>query len=143
MAESNSDLIFEENDFLNRHPGASGCSASVRRWDEDFLRSEHILPDFGGSWKLNIDFLDRNGQIIGSLGAPEKHVFPWFTRTRNETVVQALVRLGDLTSKIKFAVNIGRNRTLTLYRLPKGFDNAASWLAARREAALKALRDSD
>ena len=98
-------------------------------------RENISYPDSGTE---KIYLVDENGCIVAKVDT-------WLAFLRNgtnETVGQALARIGDEKAcKVRYAVGIWNGR-VTLWKLPNGYDNSASWLNSTVEKAREGLRQS-
>ncbi len=137
MARSNVDAIYAENPFLSKLISRVKVpDAQVKRWSEEFLASTPDSYPDSGSEKIYL--VDENGRIVGKVDT-------WLAFLRNgtnETVGQALARIGnEKTRTVRHAVGIWNVRVI-LWKLPNGYNNAADWLRSRVAEAQKELRES-
>ena len=135
MARSNVDAIYAENPFLSKLiPRTKVSDAQVKRWSEDFLGSTPDSYPKSGSEKI---------YLVDAFGNKVAKVDTWgafFKNGTNETVGQAVARIGDAEArKIRSAVGIWNGRVI-LWKIPNGYANLADWLHSETEEARKELR---
>ena len=136
MARSNVDAIYAEYPFLsNIIARVRVPDAWVQRWSEDFLASKPRINPEGADQKIYL--VDESGGIVGKVST-------WLAFFKNggcdETVGQALARIGNEKAReIRYAVGVFGGE-VTLWKLPNGYDNAADWLNSIVVEARKELR---
>lgn len=144
---SNTDVIYLEFPFLHRVvPRVKIQSATVRRWDNDFLQNTSLHSEEHICFVKDICLLDTEGGIVATVGKRTLWEFfkegglyqsvGWYNY---ENVAQALFRLGDRKKLVKYAIMFD-GASFTLYKLPKGFLNAADWFLSEVEIAHNQMR---
>ena len=139
MARSNVDAIYMENPFLSKLIARVKVpEAQVKRWSEEFLASTPNTYPESGTEKIYL--LDEHGNTVARVGSLSDRIAGFLGfHQNNETVGQALARIDDQTSRVKYAVGEWNGRVI-LWKLPNGYDNAADWLASTITEAREELR---
>ena len=118
------DRLWQEYPFLQRVVlRKSIYSAKVLPWDEDFLSEDSFLYySIDGEIDQRIYLLAEDGEVITRVGRTIS--FLPFITNKNERVNQAIIRLGNQASRVKFAAVLCELGTLRFFKLPKGSENA-------------------
>lgn len=134
MAPSNVDAIYAEYPFLERViPRIEVSAVQVNRWDKELLT-------YSGSGTEEIYLIDEHGNIITCVGTPIGRFLGFFLfGLAAETVGRALARIKkDKVRRIRYAVRI--HDMVTLYKLPRGYNNAWEWLCSTVTEARKTFQ---
>lgn len=133
---SNVDAIYAEYPFLkNFAPRLSIRRAKVSRFDEDLFDLPAAVWWGDGYNIFRILLLDQRGDPVARVGEGKWLKF----MTRDETVGEALLRIGDLAEKVHYVVVVNSN-PMMVYRLPSQIQNAGQWLEKRIESGRAELQ---
>ena len=148
MSNAKVKAMFEEFPLSAVASPSAVSDVPVKRFDETFLPLNTYMHGWDGSYfKCRIFCITKSGSIVAEAGRlPFRWYKPstWsfgrdFIHPASETIEHMLIRLGLRAADVMYIASHDQySAVLTVFKMPKDYDNLATWFVNHKRAEAEA-----